>query len=174
MRYLITMLAALLGLAAPALAQQDWPELDRSAEVAFFGITYLDDSIQTEMQGADPAEAARIGMLEELVADRFAEEGWTLADTAPVQDQIDRVVNPAKCYGCDTRAAADLGAGYSLVGEVQKVSNLILSMNLQMRDAETGDMVRGRVVDIRSNTDESWQRGMNYILDNTFFEEEGE
>jgi hypothetical protein len=62
-----------------------------------------------------------------------------------------------------------LGADYVLVGEVQKVSNLIISMNLVMRDVESGVMVRGLSVDVRSNTDESWLRGMRYILKNHFF-----
>ena len=158
-----------LSCALPVAAQPAWPALQPEAEVAFFGLTYLDDSIQTERQGADPAEAARIEMLEALVAERFAAEGLTLVDTAPVAETMARYRNPAKCNGCDSRAAAELGADYALVGEVQKVSNLILTMNLQLRAAGTGEMVRGRVVDIRSNTDESWRRGMDYILDNTFF-----
>ena len=45
-------------------------------------------------------------------------------------------------------------------------------MNLQMRDASTGETVKGRVVDIRSNTDDSWRRGMSYILKTAFFKEE--
>ena len=140
--------------------------------VAFFGITFLDSSLQTAELGQDPDEIARIAMLEEMVRDRFTEEGYELLDLAPVAEDLDRIVNPAKCYGCDTRMATDLGADFSLVGEVQKVSNLILAMNLQLRDAATGDLVRGGVVDIRSNTDESWQRGMRYILKNRIFREE--
>ena len=65
--------------------------------------------------------------------------------------------------------AQKLNAGLVLVGEVQKVSNLILSMNLVMRDVETGRMVRGQSVDIRSNTDDSWLRGIRYILKYNFF-----
>ena len=64
---------------------------------------------------------------------------------------------------------ARLGADYVLVGEVQKVSELILSMNLVLRSVSTGAMARGRSVDIRGNTDESWQRGIRYILQNHFF-----
>lgn len=141
-------------------------------KVAFFGLTFLDDSLQRQMQGEDPAEIARLAMLEKIVRDRFAAEGYDLVDITPVQSDLDRIMDPAKCYGCDTRMATDLGADFSLVGEVQKVSNLILTMNLQMRDAATGDLTRGGVVDIRSNTDESWQRGMRYILKNRIFREE--
>lgn len=158
---LITLL--FLGFASAATAGE---------KVAFFGLTMLDDSLQGEVEGEDPAQAARLAMLEEIVRDRFLAEGYELLDITPVQADLDRIVNPAKCYGCDTRMATDLGADFSLVGEVQKVSNLILAMNLQLRDAATGDLVRGGVVDIRSNTDESWQRGMRYILKNRIFREE--
>ena len=138
-------------------------------KVAFFGLTFLNSSPE-EIGEASP-EMARIQMLEDLVRATFLEQGYVLMDLGPVQKDIDRIVNPAKCYGCDTRMAAKLGADFSLVGEVQKVSNLIIAMNLQMRDAETGELVKGRVVDIRSNTDDSWLRGMRYILKNTFFRE---
>ena len=141
-------------------------------KTAFFGITYLDSSLQGEMQGTDPAEAARIEMLHDMVADRFVAEGHELVDLGPVQADLERIVNPAKCYGCDTRMATTLGAELSLVGEVQKVSNLIIAMNLQLRDAKTGEMVRGGVVDIRANTDDAWRRGMRYLLDNRIFRQE--
>ncbi len=158
-------LAALILFALTATASAG----DRAA---FFGITYLDDSLQGETDGINPAETARLDMLQDMVADRFAAEGYTLVDTAPVQEELDRTRNPAKCNGCDTRMATRLGADLSLVGEVQKVSNLIIAMNLQLRDADTGDMVRGGVVDIRANTDDAWRRGMRYLLDNRIFREE--
>ncbi|WP_282063761.1 DUF3280 domain-containing protein [Roseobacter litoralis] len=138
-------------------------------KVAFFGMTLLDTSLQMNTSDTNPDELARIATLEAMVADRFTQEGYVLVDIEPARDQIDRVANVAKCYGCDTRIAADLGADYALVGEVQKVSDLILAMNLQLRDADTGEMVKGGVVDIRGNTDDSWQRGMRYILKNRFF-----
>ena len=53
-----------------------------------------------------------------------------------------------------------------LTAEIQKTSNLILHINVYMREAGTGRLVNGGSVDIRSNTDESWMRGMNYILKN--------
>ncbi|WP_299919175.1 DUF3280 domain-containing protein [uncultured Roseobacter sp.] len=140
--------------------------------VAFFGMTLLDTSLQTSTLGQDPAELDRLAMLEAMVTDRFTQEGYVLVDIEPARKEIDRVVNLAKCYGCDTRIATQLGADYSLVGEVQKVSDLILAINLQLRAADSGEMVKGGVVDIRGNTDESWQRGMRYILKNRFFVKE--
>lgn len=143
--------------------------LDRSASVAFLGVTYLDTSLQGELDGSTPEELARIDLLERTVRDRLRAEGFTLLDLAPVADDLAQTVNPADCAGCELRMGETLGAKYVLVGEVQKVSNLILSMNLVLRDVASGSMVRGQSVDIRSNTDESWLRGIRYILNNSIF-----
>lgn len=146
-------------------------EVRRDADVAFFGITFIDTSTEGAYFGEKTAERARIGLLEDEVRQRFTAEGLTFVDLAPVREDLDRIVNPAKCYGCDVRMAQALEADYVLVGEVQKVSNLILSMNLVLKDAEDGAFVRGRSVEIRSNTDDSWLRGIRYILKNNIFRE---
>ena len=141
------------------------------ADVAFLGITFIDTSLEGEYFGEKPEELARIGLLEAEVEKRLESEGLHLLDLAPVADDLANYANPAECYGCDIRAGQTLDADYVLVGEVQKVSNLILSMNLVLKDAETGAQVRGLSVDIRSNTDESWLRGIHYVLDHGLFEE---
>jgi hypothetical protein len=58
------------------------------------------------------------------------------------------------------------GAAFSIVGWVQKVSNLILNINLVIRDTATGQRVAAGSVDIRGDTDESWTRGLSYLLRN--------
>jgi Protein of unknown function (DUF2380) len=52
------------------------------------------------------------------------------------------------------------------VGTVQKVSNVILNINLYIEDAQSGKMEFVKSVDIRCNTDESWRRGLDYMLRN--------
>jgi hypothetical protein len=161
--------AALLAFpgAAPALEA-----LQPGAKVAFLGIHFIDTSTEGAYNGVRADETARLALLEEEVRDRFVAEGFELVDLAPVAEELGRTLNPARCNGCEVRMAERLDADYSLVGEVQKVSNLILSMNLALREAETGDLVRMLAVDIRGNTDESWLRGGRYILDNHVFAED--
>jgi hypothetical protein len=45
-----------------------------------------------------------------------------------------------------------------LVGWVQKVSNLILNVNAGVKAVETGRLLLVRSVDMRGNTDASWER----------------
>ncbi len=48
---------------------------------------------------------------------------------------------------------------------MQKVSNLILNINVQIKDVPTGEMLYAKSVDLRSNTDQSWLRGIRYMVD---------
>lgn len=145
--------------------------LDRDAKIAFLGITFLDTSTEGDYFGARDDEAARLDLMEAAVIERFEQEGFTFLDLGPIAEELEGTVNPAKCYGCDIRMGQKLGADYILLGEIQKVSNLILSMNLVVKDVETGQLLRGRSVDIRSNTDDSWLRGIRYIMKNSIFRE---
>jgi putative ABC transport system substrate-binding protein len=49
---------------------------------------------------------------------------------------------------------------------VQVPTNLILNINLYMENIASGQMEFARSVDIRGNTDESWRRGLEYLLRN--------
>ena len=59
-----------------------------------------------------------------------------------------------------------LGADLSITGTVQKVSNLILNMNIYIRDVSSQKLIASRSADFRSNTDESWTRTMTYLIRN--------
>ena len=67
------------------------------------------------------------------------------------------------------RSAQQVGADYAVLGWVQKVSNLILNINLQIREVATGRLVKAGSADIRGNTDESWSRGLRYLLAHRIF-----
>lgn len=161
MRYLI---ASLLIAAAPALA-----EVPEPGTLAFFGVHFIDTSTEGAMNGIRADETARVEMAVDLVASDMQDRGYVLVPLAPVAEKLATVTNPARCNGCDVAMARDLGAKFALSGEVQKVSNLILNVNLVLRDAQTGKTLRAGSVDVRGNTDESWQRGFRYLLRNIIF-----
>jgi hypothetical protein len=154
----------LAGWSGPAMAEVPSP-----GRVAFFGLYFNDMSTEGAVNGIRADETARTAMAAAVVADDLATRGFVLVPVDPVADELAKVANPAHCNGCDVAMAGALGADYALTGEVNKVSNLILSFNLFLRDARTGEMVRGGSVDIRGNTDESWQRGLRYLLKNIIF-----
>ncbi|MFA5955783.1 DUF3280 domain-containing protein [Hyphomicrobium sp.] len=75
------------------------------------------------------------------------------------------------CGGCEADYGKALKADRVGWITVQKVSNLILNMNVYIADPETDKYLFIKSVDIRGNTDESWSRSLKYLLDNYFFEQ---
>ena len=103
--------------------------------------------------------------LSEQARQRFAAAGFELVDLQPVEAALQQIAALRDCNGCDLKLAREAGAGLSGVGWVQKVSNLILNINLQIRDVATRKLLAAGSVDIRGNNDESWRRGLKYLLD---------
>jgi len=83
--------------------------------------------------------------------------------------ELANVASIRGCNGCELEMARKAGAQLAAYGWVQKVSNLILNVNLVIEDVSTGQKLRADSVDIRGNTDESWQRGLKYLIDERLF-----
>src|SRR6266699_2627763 len=84
---------------------------------------------------------------------------------APLAAQA-RASNLQACGGCDAGLARRAGAELAVTGTVQKVSNLILNMNIYVRDATDGHLVTQMSADFRGNTDESWSRALDWLVRN--------
>ena len=134
----------LLAVQAPTHAQT----------VAVFDFELIDTSVEGEIRGARSDEQARLGQLSLQLRERLKDSGrFSLVDIAPVAAEA-RASNLQGCGGCDTRLAGRVGAELSITGTVQKVSNLILNMNIYVRDASSGATLAAMSADMRGNTDE--------------------
>jgi len=69
------------------------------------------------------------------------------------------------CNGCELDIGRALDADVIIIGWVQKVSNLILNLNIEVKDVATGKTLYTKSVDLRSNSDKSWLRGIRYMVD---------
>jgi hypothetical protein len=74
------------------------------------------------------------------------------------------------CNGCELDFGRELGADWVLVGWIQHVSNLILNLNVLVKDVESGELIANGFVDLRGNTDKSWARATRYLMTNTLLE----
>jgi hypothetical protein len=134
--------------------------------VAVFDFELIDTSLEGEIRGARPDEQARLGQLSLQLRERLKDSGrFSLVDIAPVAAEA-QASNLQGCGGCDTGLARRVGAELSITGTVQKVSNLILNMNLYVRDASTGATLAAMSADMRGNTDESWFRTLDWLIRN--------
>jgi hypothetical protein len=134
------------------------------ARVAFFGFRLINTSL--EPVSAD--ENRRIRMLDEILREKLGASGrFRIVEfPAATKDKIAASSLIGNCNGCEIDFAKETGADLAAWGTVQKVSNLILNINLYMENAQDGALTFLQSVDIRGNTDESWRRGLNYMIKN--------
>ena len=138
---------------------------DERKKVAAFDLEFVD----TSGEGNDPAQTKRLKLTSAKLRDLLtASSQYDIVDTAPATDQIEAAGYLSSCNGCEIEIARDLGADLALIGTVRKVSSLILYISLYMTDAHSGESVRMHRVSIRGNTDESWFRGVHYLVRNYF------
>jgi hypothetical protein len=135
-------------------------------KVAVFEFELLDTSLQGEVNGPQADEQRRLKEVTEQLRKGLSDSGrFVILDIASV-DAAAHASNLQACGGCDVQYARQLGADLAVTGLVQKVSELILNMNIYLRDAHTGQLVTAANADFRSNTDESWSRTLSYLLRN--------
>jgi uncharacterized protein DUF2380 len=135
-------------------------------KVAVFDFELLDTSLQGEVDGPRTEEQGRLMRTGDQMRKALAESGqFDVLDIGPVNAAA-HGSNLQACGGCDVGYAQQLGADLAITGVVQKVSNLILNMNVYIRDVHTGQVVASASADMRGNTDESWSRAASYLLRN--------
>jgi Protein of unknown function (DUF2380) len=158
---LAMMIALGIGCTSEVMAE------DQAApRVAFFGFHL----INTSLESTRPEEAMRIQSLDDMFQRKLNASGRY--QLIPIPSDLQNVIaaaSIANCNGCEREFALRLGADLAAWGTVQKVSNLILNINVYMEDAHTKKMAFVKSVDIRGNTDESWQRGLDYLLRHYLF-----
>lgn len=129
---------------------------------------YLDN---TSLEPSSDAEKARIKKISDELRANLQKSGqFEVIDATAAEKELSNVKQIGKCNGCELPVARKAGAQLVAYGWVQKVSNLILNFNLVIEDAETGKLVHGGSVDIRGNTELSWDHGLRYLLKEHVFQ----
>ena len=120
--------------------------------------------VDTSPAPTSPEELRRLERLNDQLKQALGSRYDVVPATAPKG-----VLSIRGCNGCELDIARGLGAEQVAYGWMQKVSNLILNINLVVEDARSGIILRAESVDIRGNTDESWTRGLRYLLNERLF-----
>jgi hypothetical protein len=133
-------------------------------------IAILDFGLVDDQRELSPAtvEYQRLRDIRDQLQKEFAESRlYRVVDVGPASEMIRKYQSEMQlhaCNGCELDIARSLHADRVLVGWVQKVSNLILNINIQIEDAATGAVLLNKSIDLRGNTDETWRRGVSSLV----------
>ncbi|MBO0765847.1 MAG: DUF3280 domain-containing protein [Hyphomicrobiaceae bacterium] len=156
MRRFLALLAATLLTAAGAQA---------APKAAVFPFELIDDSLDGQYLGARAEEEERLALataeLRKLVAQ---EAGYDVVDLGPLKSEIEKAAPLYKCNGCEVELARKAGAEFAITAAVRKYTNLLLSLHIYVTEVSTGKLTKMYRIDIRGNTDESWLRGVRWLV----------
>ena len=133
----------------------------------------MDFELVNEMKDYDSAEVTaaqenRLKMISDELRREFMERNlYRVVDNGKASDLIAKIkgtYNLHECHGCEIEIGKALQADRIVIAWVQKVSNLILNLNIEVTDVATGQMVYNKSVDLRGNTDVTWMRGIRYMV----------
>src|SRR6201996_4721466 len=126
--------------------------------LAVFDLELIDTSLQDPTRGLRADERDRLQRTSDQLRNELGGSGkFQVVDISSINAAAHQS-NLQACGGCDVKLAQQLDANLYITGVVQKVSNLILNVNVYLHDASSGRLVTAAGVDMRGNTDESWSR----------------
>jgi Protein of unknown function (DUF2380) len=134
--------------------------------VALLNIQFLND--HEDLEPTTNAERVRLASIESLFKAKLEASGRYKFVSIPAEAAAKIAAGPevGACGGCEFEYGKQLGADYAAWIVVQKVSDLILNLNVYMVDIAAKKLAFVHSVDIRGNTDESWTRGITYLVKN--------
>jgi hypothetical protein len=149
-------------------AQLGAPATLAAQTVAVFPFELLDQSQDGELIiKVRPEENKRLAALTQDLQTRLtAAKTYELVDLTNLATEIKTSSPLHKCDNCLAGLAAKSGAQVAMLGLVQKFSDTLLSVSIQIIDAKTGAVKNNYTVGVQGNTDEAWLRGVSYIVRN--------
>jgi hypothetical protein len=163
-RLQLVVAAVLLAAAGLVGAQPERAAEPRSIVVLDFDL--IDEQPNPLTQAAQVVRLANAGQqLQRELAER---QLYRVLDPAPAaQLQRDLRLQQEYMHRCDD-CAAQIGkllqADLVMQTWVQKVSELILNLNVQIYDVKAGRVILSKSVDLRGNDDVSWNRAVRFLV----------
>ena len=154
-----------LALAAAALLADPAVAAPEKAAVFDFQLANLGQLPPTD------ADRARLPRLSDMLRKLLADSGrYDVIDTAAMKRE-GQAQNLRSCGGCAVPVAKAAGAQLAVTGEIQKVSDLILNINVYFKDVNGSASERAYSVDIRGDNEESFDHGIRYIVQHNILKE---
>ena len=118
-------------------------------------------------QGSSPDESSFLAQSTEEAKQQLLKSGrYSVIDTAGADIAAAKGQGLRNCNGCEAPIALQLGADQALIGVVTKISMTEYVVQLQVRDARSGEVVSKFSTGLRMGANYSWSRGVRSLMKN--------
>jgi hypothetical protein len=111
----------------------------------------------------------RLTVIRDAIGEEFtARRICDIVDRAPIRKELDAILEHQflrSCNGCELPLAQRAGADFVMLGKLNKISTLVGSMDILIKDAKTGAPVYAQIFGFRGDTDQAWLRAAKFFAE---------
>lgn len=158
--------AALAAGFAFSLAAAGQPvEAAEPVTVVVFDFELDDRSAGGGVIEADAADAEQLRLSTEEARRLLAESGrYSVIETGSVAQELLEAGGIRHCRGCEGALARQLGAERSLAGIITRITRTEYTLQIVVRDSETGAIVANAFTGLRMGANYAWPRGVKSLM----------
>jgi Protein of unknown function (DUF2380) len=136
-------------------------------KIAVFDFELNDASAGGGIIGQDAIDTENLGKSTEEARRMLSASGrYSIVDTSSVAGEVTSAGGIQHCNGCDGPLAKKLGADQSMVGVLTRVNRTEYTLQILVRDAQTGAVVSNNFTGLRMGANYSWPRGVKWLMEN--------
>lgn len=146
-------------------------QTNRTAPISLRSLAVVDFELVDEQNNPLTKAAQEVRLRDatlQLQQELSQRQLYRIVDAAPSRKLQDQLRSQQeflyRCDDCAEQVGRLLGVDLVMVTWVQKVSELILNLNVQIYDVQAQKVVFTKSVDMRGNNDVSWVRGVRYLV----------
>ncbi len=141
------------------------------ARIAIFDFELDDRSAAGGMIAKDAIDDENLRKSTEEARQRLAASGrYTVVDTGSAAGQLISAGGIQGCNGCEAALARTLGADQSVYGVFARVSRTEYTLQIIVRDAQTGAVLSNAFSGLRMGANYAWPRAVKSMIDNNILQ----
>lgn len=114
---------------------------------------------------AKPEEIERLKLVtNELRSLLGASNEFSVVDLTVIEKDIEEKAPLHECNGCENDLAKKVGVELAVLPMLQKSSDTLFNMTIGIQDVASGALKKSAMVVIQGSTDESWLRGVRWLV----------
>ena len=154
--------------ALTVFAVQPSKAAEPGVKIAVFDFELNDRSAGGGIIALDAIDSENLKMSTEEARRMLAESGrFSIVDAGSAADEVIAVGGIQHCNGCEGPLAKKLGADQSMAGIVTRVNRTEYTLQILIRNAETGAVVSNAFTGLRMGANYAWPRGVKSLMTNS-------
>ena len=157
-------IAAFVSLIQPAKTAEPDP-----VQIAVFDFELVDRSAGGGIIGQDETDSEYLRKSTEEARRMLSASGrYATLDTSSVAGDLTSAGGIQHCDGCEGALAKTLGADRSLAGIVTRINRTEYTVQILVRDAQSGEVLSNMFTGLRMGANYAWPRGVKWLMKNKF------